>query len=275
MNNTNEEKPLLSVITICFNDRAHLEETMQGVLTQDYPELEYIVIDGGSTDGTVDIIKKYQDRLSYWVSEPDSGISDAINKGIAVSKGSVIGIIHAGDSYTPGAASTAARALFGEPDSGFIFGDLEYVNKRGEHLFTVMSDKHYIKKIHYTMPTIQHPTVFIRKQVYDRCGAFDLSYKTAMDYELFLRITTTGVKGLYVNKTLARMRLGGLSYSNFYSSYKEVARASIRYGYNPVLAKSRLCLKGLGGLARVGMEKLGLHGLIKVLRKALWGIKYR
>jgi hypothetical protein len=155
-----------------------------------------------------------------------------------------------------------------------VYGDLEFIGEEGKFAFLMKSEENYADKILYTMPAIQHPTVFVRKNVYDTCGLFDTSYKIAMDYEFLLRITKLGKMGLYIDKRLAQMRMGGVSYTRYYSSYEEVCRASIQYGYNPFLAKTRLCLKGFRGLVRVILEVLGLNVIIKVLRRVFWDVRY-
>ncbi len=272
--NTGKKSPLVSIITPSYNSSRFVEATIRSVLDQDYPHIEYIIIDGGSTDGSLDIIKKYNTEISYWVSEPDDGISDAFNKGIKASRGEIIGILNAGDIYTEGAVATAVKELNNNRDHDFIYGDLQHIDEKNKFLFLMKSDRIYMDKIHYTMPAIQHPTVFMKKEVYDSCGLFDTSYRIAMDYEFFLRITKIGKKGLYVEKTLAKMIKGGLSQSMFYRSYKECCRASIEYGYNPIMAYIRLYIKGMGGVGRVILESLGLHSVVNILRKVFWNVRY-
>ncbi|HOW91535.1 MAG TPA: glycosyltransferase family 2 protein, partial [Anaerolineaceae bacterium] len=118
------ELPLVSIVTPSFNQVDYLEETMRSVLEQDYPRVEYIVIDGGSTDGSVEIIRKYADRLAYWVSEKDRGQTDAVNKGYAVAKGSILGWLNSDDTYKPGAISAAVEFLVNHPQFGLVYGDL-------------------------------------------------------------------------------------------------------------------------------------------------------
>lgn len=267
------ERPLVSVITVVLNGEKHLEQTILSVINQSYENIEYIIIDGGSTDRTLDIIKKYEDRIDYWVSEPDKGISDAFNKGIKASKGDVIGIINAGDGYTEKAVSLAMNTLLENPGFDFVYGDLIYTDEKGNPQFLVKGDRNYQKKIHYMMPSLIHPTVFLKRVAYKSCGLYDESYKLAMDYEFFLRITRCRKKGMYVENTFALMTFGGISYLRFYNSYKEVCRASIKYGYSPIKAYLRLYLKGIRGLVRVGLEAARLNSVVRLLRKIFWSVE--
>ncbi len=214
------EMPLVSVITVVLNGEKDLEQTVLSVINQSYENIEYIIIDGGSTDRTLDIIKKYEDRIDHWLSEQDKGISDAFNKGIRASKGDIIGIINAGDRYTEGAVSLAMKTFLENPGFDFVYGDLIYTDEKGNPQFLMRGDKNYRNKINYTMPSIFHPTVFIKRTVYNSCGPFDTSYKIAMDYEFFLRITHLEKKGIYIEKPLSLMAFGGISYSKFYKSYE-------------------------------------------------------
>lgn len=256
----------ISIVTISYNYASHLEETIKSILNSDYGNLEYIVIDGGSTDGSVDIIKKYENKIDYWVSESDKGISDALNKGIAKCTGEIIALIHAGDKLAEGALQRVSDE-FNSEDFGYCFGNLDFCDDDGNIIFSQIADKDYMKKINYTMPAIPHPTVFVRKDVYHKYGSYSLDYNLAMDYEFFLRITKEYIVGQYIDETLAVMHYGGASVKGFYGSYKEVAMASVKYGYNPLLATIRLYGKGIRGYAAYFLDKIGLGSLVKLVKK--------
>ncbi len=128
---TTSSLPRVSIVTPSFNQAAFLEETIQSVLSQDYPNLEYIIIDGGSTDGSVEIIKKYADKLAYWVSEKDTGQADAINKGLIRVTGEIVAWLNSDDIYLPGTIRAAVEALQAHPDCGLVYGDVLSVDAKG------------------------------------------------------------------------------------------------------------------------------------------------
>ena len=123
--------PLVSIITPSFNQAQYLEQTIQSVLSQDYPNIEYIIMDGGSTDGSVDIIKKYQDKIKYWVSEQDAGQTEAINKGFAKAQGEILAWINSDDSYNPNAVSEAVKYLIENPNVAMVYADCNFIDENG------------------------------------------------------------------------------------------------------------------------------------------------
>src|ERR1051325_2361432 len=122
---------LISIVTPSYHQARYIEETIQSVLSQDYPQIEYIIVDGGSTDGSVNIIKKYEDQLAWWTSEKDEGQTDAINKGFARAKGDILAWINSDDTYEPGAVTAAAQYLHEHPDVGMVYGDCNYIDRSG------------------------------------------------------------------------------------------------------------------------------------------------
>lgn len=181
------DKPLVSIITPSFQQAAFLEKTIQSVLTQDYPNLEYIVVDGASTDGSVDIIRRYADRLSWWASEKDHGQAEAINKGVARAKGEIIAWLNSDDVYTPGAIAEAVEALQQHPQVGFVFGNVRVVDENER----VLNELHYgdwglpeLMSFHI----IGQPAVFMRKSAIPADGFLDLNYHFLLDHQLWLRI---------------------------------------------------------------------------------------
>lgn len=267
------EKPLVTIITACRNNVMTIEDTLRSVLAQTYPFIEYIVIDAKSTDGTSEVIDKYLEEISLLIREDDQGIADAWNKGIAKASGDIIGIINADDVYLYDAVEKAVNELTSNKEFGFVFGNLDIVDKQKKCLYTLEGDPHYARTIQSGMPSIPHPTVFMRADVYRQFGGFDLSYRTALDYEFLLRIYKCGVYGKYLNEKLVIMMLGGESDCNYVRAHKEVARASVKYGGNLFIANVRLCFKICKSFLRRTLEKMHL-GIVGTCYRKLFGRQY-
>ncbi len=196
----------ISIITVCLNSEKTIEQTIRSVLGQKDEDFEYIIVDGCSSDNTLDIVGKYSKDITRIVSEQDGGIYDAMNKGIALATGEIIGIINSDDWYEEGALE-AVRKCFQAVNAEVVYGRMNVVNENEEVSTLIPTD---IRKIRYEME-IPHPTVFIKREVYDKYGYFQLKYKIASDYELLLRFYSRGVKFFYLDKVLANFRLGGVS----------------------------------------------------------------
>jgi len=208
--NSSPSSPLVSVITVVFNGKIHLEQAIQSVVTQSYENIEYIIIDGDSTDGTLDIIKKYDDRIDYWVSEPDNGIYDAMNKGIRLATGEIIGIINSDDYYLDGAIGKIVEVAIEEPEAGVFHGDMRFERAKGRTKIWHSKDR-LGKGDVYRMP-VNHPTVFVRSACYKNCGLFDTKYRVAADYDLIIRyLFDCKIRFRYLNETLVCMSEGGES----------------------------------------------------------------
>jgi glycosyltransferase involved in cell wall biosynthesis len=198
-------EPLISIITVVLNGAKTIEQTIQSVIQQPYQKKEYIIIDGGSTDGTIEIIKKYQPWLTYWISERDKGIYEAMNKGIRMSKGDLIGIINADDWYEENIFSTIAEQYCETGSDQVIYG-----------LLRVFKDEAFYSMVGNSIRTlnkenIMHPTCFIPGSFYKSFGKYNLSYKYCADYELILRYVNRGVKFSFLEKPIANFRKGGAS----------------------------------------------------------------
>jgi glycosyltransferase involved in cell wall biosynthesis len=213
--------PVISIITVVFNGEKHLEQTIRSVLDQTYAHVQYIIIDGGSTDQSVTIIKKYERNIYFWVSEKDNGISDAFNKGIARATGDIIGIINADDWYEPNTLERVASQM-GETD--VCFGDVQFW-KNGQKEFIQKGNLKLLSK----EITIIHPTVFVKRKIYETYGGFDLHYRCAMDYDLLLRLKVNKCRFTYLPFTLANMRWGGLSDSSWKTGCRETLEIKDKY----------------------------------------------
>lgn len=206
-------QPLVSIVTPSFNQARYIEATIQSVLAQDYPRIEYIIVDGGSTDGTVDIIKKYDGRggvtpplLASWVSEQDKGQTDAINKGFARAKGDILAWINSDDTYEPGAVSAAVKFLLEHPGVGMVYGDCNFINNDGRVIgkFNSAQTNHHLLRQGYVH--IPQQTAFFRADLWRQVGPLDPSFYFAMDYDLWTRLAARSeVK--YVPQTWANFRL--------------------------------------------------------------------
>lgn len=211
MNGTFTPTPLVSVVTPSYNQAAFLEETMRSVLEQDYPAIEYIVIDGGSTDGSVEIIRRYADRLAYWVSEPDRGQADAINKGWARCTGEIIAFLNSDDYYLPGAIRTVVRAFQENPDAGMVCGQARWITDTG---VPVQTSRFYIDAEQEgwalldleNQTSVPQPAAFVRRSAVEKVGMLDPSFHFSLDGEFFIRILGN-FRAITIPELIATMRL--------------------------------------------------------------------
>lgn len=181
----------ISVITPSYNQSAYLKQTMDSVLSQGIPGMEYVVIDGGSTDGSVELIRSYEDRLTGWVSEKDRGQADAVNKGVSRTAGDVIGWLNSDDLYLPGAVSKALRYLAEHPDVDAVYGDVISIDGDGK-MINVMRFDQYTPEDLMTFRVISQPGVFFRRSAWEKAGWLDLSYHYMLDHHLWLRMSAYG-----------------------------------------------------------------------------------
>jgi glycosyltransferase involved in cell wall biosynthesis len=229
-----ERYPTISIITITFNAERYLEQTIASVAAQKYPNLEYFIVDGGSTDRTLEIVKGHESLVTRWISEPDAGISDAFNKGIRMATGEIIGIINADDYYHPGALKAVAKAAVEYPKTDVYYGDAVHERFDGSGVFRYRAPRDISRHIWSRMP-ISHPATFVRKSTYDRFGLFDTNCRLAMDYDFVLRLYRGGARFRYVNEVLTHFRYGqGLDRS--VCGIREVRDVAIRHGLHPVRA---------------------------------------
>ena len=203
----------VSIITVSFNSAKTIADTIESVLSQDYPEIEYIVVDGGSTDDTVQIIEEYQDRISRWISEKDRGMYDAMNKGIALATGDVIGILNSDDVYMNKHIISELMGLMQSQKAQVVFADLILVDQDNPNKVLRYYDSGHFhpNKFKYGwMPA--HPTVFVKRALYDAVGPFATNYQIAADYEMLIRILAIQrARYAYLPKPVVRMRSGGAS----------------------------------------------------------------
>jgi len=203
----------ISVITAVYNNRDTLAAALDSALSQTHDEVELIVIDGGSTDGTLDVLRSYADRLAVLVSEPDQGIYDALNKGIRLASGEVVGFLHSDDLFADGDVLSRIATAFADPVVGAVYGDLLYVRKvNPDQVVRYWRAGGFSpgKLARGWMPP--HPTFYVRRSVYERLGLFDTNYRIGADYDCILRfLGRFGVQVWYIPEVLVKMRVGGAS----------------------------------------------------------------
>jgi len=181
------EQPLVSIITPSYNQVSYLEETISSVLAQDYPNIEYWIMDGGSTDGSIDVIKKHAHLIQGWLSEPDVGQGDAINKGFERITGDIVAWLNSDDLYRPGAFSRAVAVLQEHPEVGLVYSDVDSINAQGE-VFNRMTYGDYQLADLMAFNIIGQPSVFFRRSLLERAGYLDTSYQYLLDHHLWLRM---------------------------------------------------------------------------------------
>ncbi len=199
--------PLVSIVTVTYNSADTLQETIDSVRRQTYGNIEYIVVDGESTDDTLDIIRSNADIVDRCISEPDEGIYDAMNKGIRVAGGELIGILNSDDLYLPHTVAYAAEAYQKAGEPCVVYGNMVKFDGDGNETYHEgdLTDEAFEE----LDLQLNHPTCFVSQTVYERHGCFDTWFKIGADRELMLRLQNAGIPRFYINKTLARFRLGG------------------------------------------------------------------
>jgi len=208
----------VSIITVAYNSAATIRDTIESVINQTYPDIEYIVVDGVSKDNTIDIVKEYEPEFKgrmRWISEPDNGLYDAMNKGFAMATGKIVGIINSDDLFSDKQAVEKVVCKFKMNDPvDCVFADLFYVAQNDTNkivrYWKTGKKKSFAKGWHPA-----HPTFYVKKEIYDRCGTFDLQFKLAADFELMLRLVEKDrISMVYLPEPLVKMRLGGATSKN-------------------------------------------------------------
>lgn len=210
--------PKISLITVCFNSESTIRDTLESVKKQTYKNIEYIVVDGASTDGTLGILKEYRDSIDVLISEKDRGIYDAMNKGIRVATGDFVGILNSDDVFSCNdSVEKIAFAINGNPMVDAVFGDLVYVDRndlaKKVRLYSSKFFSPWKMRFGFMLP---HPTFYARRDLFERLGEYKTDYRVAADFELLCRFLCGGIKTVRIDEVLVSMRQGGISSTGFW-----------------------------------------------------------
>ena len=219
----------VSIISAVYNRCATISTAINSVQMQEYPNISHVIVDGGSTDGTMNIVREFSAANQVVISEPDDGIYDALNKGIKLADGDIVGLLHSDDLFSDAMVITDIVASFSDPAVQLVYGDLVYVEESNvAKVVRRWISGNFVRRKLRTGWMPPHPTVFVRKSVFDQLGAYDTSFKISADYDAMLRFFQSGICSRYIPRELVKMRLGGVSnrgVKNIITKMKEDYRA--------------------------------------------------
>jgi glycosyltransferase involved in cell wall biosynthesis len=262
------DKPLVTIITVAFNSAATIERTILSVVAQTYRPIEYIVIDGGSSDGTVPIIFKWAQYISYWHSAKDSGISDAFNLGVAAAHGEFIGIVNSDDWMSADQIELLISALE-RTGAAFAFGRLAYHAADGSVLYYMDGNSDYFREIFWRMPPINHPTVIARRTMFSAVGLFDPHRRVAMDYDWHLRAELKGLRGVYVAAAIGHMMDGGISKNAWQKGLREVRDIAVHHTRLRFMPNFFYILRLTRGFLRLGITRLAPLWVVNAIHRKI------
>lgn len=213
----------ISIITVCYNSEKHIKTAIESVINQTYNNIEYILVDGASKDKTVDIVKSYGDKITKFVSEPDKGIYDAMNKGFQMATGDYLAVINSDDFYMSNDAIESVVNELNKKQTDSLFADLIYVEENNtDKQVRYWKSNEFVKGSFKKGWHPAHPTFFVKNEIYKKYGYFDLSFKLAADFELMLRfLEKHQISSCYLPKPIIKMRLGGATNKNFKNIYNQ------------------------------------------------------
>ncbi len=237
-------QPLVTIVTPSYNQARFLEEAICSVLEQSYPNIEYIVVDGGSTDGSLEIIQKYASRLAWWVSEPDRGQTDAINKGFGRARGQILAWLNSDDTYLPHAVTEAVEYLQAHPEAGMVYGDANLIDEKGQVIGRFPARQTNYRRLRRGYVHIPQQAAFFRAELWRRVGPLDPTFYFAMDYDLWVRLAKIASLHYYP-RLWANFRLhgGGKSVLADDRCWPEMLRVHWREGgswLSPLVLKAKI-----------------------------------
>ena len=239
--------PLVSIITVTLNSEKTVRDTIESVLNQTYKNIEYIIVDGCSSDKTLEIVNEYKGSISKIISEPDSGIYDAMNKGISLAKGVLIGIINSDDYYLPGSVDKVVQMYQLNPDFAVFHGKLKMTNREEGYEFIITPTE--VEKLKYSMP-LCHPACFVKKKIYQTYNGFSTYYQLASDRDFLLRLYLAEERFYFIPEILAVMREGGFSQKALKIYIKENFLISYRNKGNIIIIRKIVIRIMLGKFSR-------------------------
>lgn len=232
MKHLQDSPPLVSIVTVCRNSSDTIRRALDSVLQQGYKNIDYIVVDGNSTDTTVNTLKAYEEKFRsvgirfHWISEPDEGIYDAMNKGLRMVQGGIVGILNSDDYYESGAIEAVGKASCLYPEAGIFYGFLKaYFEGEEVLVYRYRYERYLLNRQSGIYSAAQHPTCFVRRNVYDKIGLFDTQFSIAADHDFLIRASLAGVKFHALDLVLSNFNSGGAS-----ERMSDFIRIKERYG---------------------------------------------
>ncbi len=253
--------PKISIITANLNGALTLERTIKSIISQGYRELEYIFVDGGSTDGSLEIVNCYKENIDVLIVEKDNGISDAYNKGIEKATGELIGIISSDDFLADNILTNIANSYLENYRPDVIYGNAGHIEDGKTRI--VRPDS--INTIRDRQP-LKHSSVFVTKNAYEKWGKFSVKFRYAMDYELVLRLYINGAKFVYLNKTLSFFSAGGVNQRAMGKTIREVHNITVKYGFPKWKADLVLSRKIMKYQTKKILKTFNLYHLISIYK---------
>lgn len=288
LNQMENKAPRVSIITPSYNQGQFLEHTIRSVLSQEYPDIEYIVIDGGSTDDSLDIIKRYSDKITYWTSRKDNGQVEAINEGFKRATGEYVAWLNSDDLYLPGCIQTAVLALQANPQAAMVFGNVEVVNERGKRLGMFRPVSYRFEDFLTYKIIIPQQAAFFRRNILDEIGALNPGLHFALDHEFFLRIgeryPIVGISDVIAQYRISRINKGSTLRSKWAEEFIRILdayfvkpEADKKFGMLKQDAYAWASYNGAGGLLDDGFYSLARQWYLRAAKfqpKLLLGVRW-